>query len=189
MENKKPTALHIGCGPIIIRDNEYNWINIDRAKHHSPDICIDVKDLLLYVPENSVDVIWTCHMLEHLPYPDAAEKFLADCLTTLKKGCIMRIAVPDLRLVARYYLNREKELKEIYGDGKFYYRHDNGGERFNYFMRAWEHIVTYDNEMLGDICQGVGFKLLGQKGFNQSMLPEWHYDRYPLESIYYEVIK
>jgi predicted SAM-dependent methyltransferase len=39
----------------------------------------------------------------------SAIKFIDDCFTIIKKGSIMRLAVPDLKLIAGYCLKGSKE--------------------------------------------------------------------------------
>lgn len=53
--------------------------------------------------DNSVDVVYTCHMLEHLDRREAVQ-FLAETMRVLKPGGILRVVVPDLKLHARNYL-------------------------------------------------------------------------------------
>jgi predicted SAM-dependent methyltransferase len=182
-------ALHLGCGPVIIRESGIDWINIDIQQIFNPDLRLDVNDLRNVYQPNSIDLIWSCHMMEHLDYPYSAIKFIDDCFTILKKGSIMRLAVPDLKLIAGYYLKGSEELKKIYGEGKFYYQHDNAGERFNYFLKEWEHDICYDEEMLNDIFKAAGFSNYGKRNFRESKIPRWSHDRLEGESLFYEAIK
>lgn len=52
--------------------------------------------------ENSVDLIYTCHMLEHLD-PKESEKFLKECKRVLKKDGILRIVVPSFEILIKNY--------------------------------------------------------------------------------------
>jgi methyltransferase family protein len=60
-------------------------------------------------PDHSVEVLYTCHMLEHLDRYEAA-LFLKEAQRVLVNNGIIRIAVPDLR----YHINNY--LKEQNGD-------------------------------------------------------------------------
>lgn len=51
----------------------------------------------------SVEVLYSSHMFEHLPLPDAA-RFLGEALRVLAPGGTLRLVVPDLRRLARGYL-------------------------------------------------------------------------------------
>jgi len=186
----KLNGLHPCCGPIYLKEDEYfTWINVDIQSCFRTDICCDVLELEKHIKSESVDFIWCCHGLEHLDYPKQAIDFLKVCFTLLKKDGIMRVAVPDLELVAGYYLKRDVMLRKMYGDGTFYYLFDNYGERFNYFLKEWSHKITYDCQMLCDIFQYAGFKIYGKKGFNDSIINVWHNDRLELESIFFEAGK
>jgi predicted SAM-dependent methyltransferase len=55
------------------------------------------------LPDDSVDAIYSSHMLEHL-YPEQARSFLREALRTLRRGGIIRLAVPDLEKLAKRYL-------------------------------------------------------------------------------------
>jgi SAM-dependent methyltransferase len=62
-------------------------------------------DLHIGIPfaDNSFDVIYHSHALEHME-PPWAERLLHECCRTLKPGGLLRIAVPDLENIARAYL-------------------------------------------------------------------------------------
>jgi SAM-dependent methyltransferase len=53
--------------------------------------------------DGTVEVLYTCHMLEHLDR-DEARRFLAEARRVLISGGIIRIAVPDLRFHVESYL-------------------------------------------------------------------------------------
>ena len=55
---------------------------------------------------NSVDVIYTSHMLEHLS-KNSANHFIKECNRVLKKGGILRIVVPDIKKIVDDYLLNE----------------------------------------------------------------------------------
>ena len=58
---------------------------------------------------NSVDVIYTSHMLEHLSN-NSANHFIKECYRVLKKGGILRIVVPDIKkIVDDYLLNKDAD--------------------------------------------------------------------------------
>jgi SAM-dependent methyltransferase len=55
-------------------------------------------------PDNSADVIYSAHMIEHLDR-DEARRFLAEARRVLRPGGIVRLAAPDLRLLVDGYLS------------------------------------------------------------------------------------
>lgn len=67
-------------------------------------------------PAASVDLIYTCHMLEHLTRAEAA-RFLQECRRVLAPGGAIRIVVPDLRLLVDKYQasqNADRFVESLY---------------------------------------------------------------------------
>src|SRR5262245_6510661 len=56
------------------------------------------------VPENSAEVVYSSHMLEHLDRQEVTQ-FLAEARRVLVPGGVIRLAVPDLEKHIRLYLN------------------------------------------------------------------------------------
>ena len=98
--------LNVGCGFNCHKD----WINLDLHKSKYVDY-YNIKNKLPF-KDGSLDVIYHSHVLEHLDKL-LARKFIADCYRVLKKGGIIRIAVPDLEIICLEYL---KHLKRGYDD-------------------------------------------------------------------------
>jgi predicted SAM-dependent methyltransferase len=102
--------VNLGCG------SRYHpaWINLD-FRSTGPGVI----SYNLYRPlpfrENSVDVVYHSHLLEHFP-KRYAPVFLQECLRVLKPGGIIRVVVPDLEQIARLYLTSLE--KSIEGDRK-----------------------------------------------------------------------
>ncbi|RLC80041.1 MAG: hypothetical protein DRJ03_22395 [Chloroflexi bacterium] len=92
--------LNIGCGPYTFP----GWHNID--KEPGPGIILrDVRRGLPY-PDNSVDLIYASHFLEHLNIIEAL-RFLRECHRVMKRGAVMRLAVPDFGLLLEKWVRRE----------------------------------------------------------------------------------
>ena len=172
--------LHIGCGPIKLD----GYINIDIEPSHNPDVCGNVLDLSY----QDVDVIYTCHMIEHLSVSDAQAAF--DCFYKwLKPNGILRIGVPSLELATQAYVNGN-DMSFIYGRSfNGYYLYDTPCERFNFFMKEWEHKITYDFNQLHLMLLKVGFWKIKKAEANQTDIPNFNHDRFISESLYVEAIK
>lgn len=68
------------------------------------------------VPDRSVEVLYTCHMVEHLDR-DEVQRFLREAQRVLKSGGILRVAVPDLRKCVDDYLstgNADRFIEDTY---------------------------------------------------------------------------
>lgn len=89
---------NIGCGSRYHAD----WHNFDV---HGNGRDVHRADILRGLPlaDDSMDVVYHSHLLEHLP-PQAATPFLAECRRVLRPGGIVRVVVPDLEAMVRAYL-------------------------------------------------------------------------------------
>ena len=92
--------VNVGCGRVWHPD----WVNLDH-RPASPEIRrFDLRQPLPFA-DATVDAVYASHVLEHL---DRAEgrKLLAECRRILKPGGIVRIVVPDLEELCRFYLRQ-----------------------------------------------------------------------------------
>lgn len=90
--------VNIGCGGVYHPD----WINLDKLPRSGEVQAYDISRPLPFA-DDSVDVCYSSHVLEHLPRP-LARRFLLDCRRALKPGGIARLAVPDLAGITQSYL-------------------------------------------------------------------------------------
>jgi predicted SAM-dependent methyltransferase len=62
-------------------------------------------NLLQGIPfeENKFELVYHSHVLEHFLRPDG-ERLISECYRVLKKGGILRIAIPDLEQITRNYI-------------------------------------------------------------------------------------
>jgi SAM-dependent methyltransferase len=92
--------LHLGCGKIDHKE----FINIDG--YPFPHVhYAQVIDKLPQFNDQSVDLIYASHCLEHFNYGDT-HRVLAEWYRVLKKGAVLRISVPDFdRLLDIYRAN------------------------------------------------------------------------------------
>jgi len=183
--------LHVGCGPCYIE----GMFNIDTMKRYKTDYCGSFFDLAKeghpqYIPEDSVELIWSCHMLEHLPYPKGVTKGLLVFYKWLRHGGFLRLAVPDLELVAKYYVERDFKMFGVH-DYTYFYKPDSFAERFTFFMRAWRHTVIFDFDLLKSLLVDAGFKQenIIKMGPGESQTGAWPHDRMEIETLFLEAWK
>lgn len=127
--------IHIGCGDIIIKnfknfDNSISIIIsrlpliatllfqckvINKKQYDYISFCKSNNILFMDVrkkfpfPDESIDIIYTSHMLEHLT-KDQASFFLYESKRVLRKGGFLRIVIPDLeKLIHDYSQNKDAE--------------------------------------------------------------------------------
>jgi len=179
--------LHAGCGPRYID----GWFNVDLRKDVKTDYCGNILDLVypenkFFIPDDSVDMIWACHFLEHLDYPDGVVLCLTTFYDWLKSGGRIRLAVPDLELVAGYYLNKDLKLFQLFPEKWRYYKFDSAAERFMFFARGWEHTILFDFDLIKSLLEDAKFKNIERCKFGESRTGVWNYDKLKLESLYVE---
>ena len=90
--------LNLGCGSRF----HSSWTNIDFNSTGGGVIAYNLTRGIPF-PNASFDVVYHSHLLEHLPR-DSAEGFICECHRVLKMNGVLRVAVPDLEIIARTYL-------------------------------------------------------------------------------------
>jgi predicted SAM-dependent methyltransferase len=153
--------LHLGCGPKYLP----GFVNIDANPTQKIDIWLDVRCGLPFA-SNSVDSIYSTHMIEHL-YPDELEKLLLDCARVLKAGGGMRIIVPSLsNAILAFQQNRHDWFYDNFP------RHfDSLGGRFSNFVFCdGQHRTAFDLSYLDEVLRKAGFQEVVESTEGQSRL-------------------
>tara|TARA_R100000329_G_scaffold147777_1_gene135786 strand:- start:123 stop:662 length:540 start_codon:yes stop_codon:yes gene_type:complete len=119
--------LNLGCFDRKI----HGFINIDIREDVNPDVVDDVFKLDNF-QENSVDLIYACHVLEHADYIES-ERALRRWFAVLKPGGVLRLAVPDMEAhFAHYYYHKDLRLlhSTFWGSQKHPYDYHKNGWDF-----------------------------------------------------------
>lgn len=90
----------------------HGFVNIDALREVNPDSVQDVFRLPKIKP-NSVDLIYACHVLEHSGRV-TSRVVLTRWHEVLKRGGVLRLAVPDIEMAMKWYL-MHGDLSEISG--------------------------------------------------------------------------
>jgi len=139
--------LHLGSGDRIIP----GFVNVDMRDMPGVDISgFDVADLSRF-EANSFELIYACHVLEHLPRPKTFPTLL-EWNRVLKKGGVLRVAVPDWEATVEVYRRTgdyENLLNWIYGgrdyDGNQHYRQFTfSGLKTLLIEAGFKRVVRYD---------------------------------------------
>lgn len=109
-------CLNIGCGSRF----HSAWTNIDAAPSSSHVQAYNCRAGIPF-PDQSFDVVYHSHVLEHFPKAEAL-RFVRECFRVLRPGGIIRVAVPDLECLARLYL--EAMQKAAGGDTQWQHNYD-----------------------------------------------------------------
>lgn len=132
--------LHLGCGNKHIE----GFVNVDARDLAGVDL-VDEISLLGKFKENSVELIYASHVLEHtgrLTYMQPLQRWY----DVLKPGGTLRIAVPDIGKVAEHYM-KFGNLKLLRG---FLWGGQNYPQNFHY--------MGWDFSCLKEDLEAVGFK-------------------------------
>lgn len=143
LKNAKSTGLvklHLGCGEKIFP----GFVNVDVRKFPGVDLVMDLSDLSRFKNE-SVDVIYCSHHLEHFP-KDQVPKILVEYYRILKPKGMLKVAVPDLDTIAKLYVEHqdwftpphEPWLGIIYGGQDYPYNFHKTGFNFRWLKYLLE---------------------------------------------------
>lgn len=140
--------LNLGSGWRNFGDD---WTHIDGGSYphlHSHDIT------KLPFEDNSVEIIYASHVFEYFDREEG-EEVLKEWFRVLKKGGILRVAVPDFGMMAKLYAEGKFPLKRFLGPlfGKMEMGMK-GGETGQIIY----HKTTYDFEDLKNLLEKVGFE-------------------------------
>lgn len=137
----KKSFLNLGCGEKFHKE----WINLDFC---SDNKLVIAHNLLKGIPfsDEEFDVVYHSHVLEHFSKNDGYI-FLKDCYRVLKKDGIIRLAVPDLELIVKEYLQAIHDARKGNEEAKSNYdwimlelldqcvRHSTGGQMLAYLKQ------------------------------------------------------
>lgn len=90
--------LNIGCGSRTFS----RWTNIDYDAECKPDVLLDVSKEKLPFKDETVDAIYSSHMIDHLTYRDG-KAFLEECRRVMTPGAPLRITSCDMEAFVRSY--------------------------------------------------------------------------------------
>lgn len=174
--------LHVGCGNVILP----GWTNLDIEELPGVDIVDDITTLTK-IPDNSCDIIYASHVLEHVGRNEF-EDVIRIWNKKLKKNGTLRIAVPDFEKIIIWY-QRTKYIIDIVGLVS-------GGQKTKYDY----HKMIYDKKSLTEILLKMGFNDIREwdwrqtdhskfDDYSQSYLPHMEKDKGLLMSLNLEARK
>jgi predicted SAM-dependent methyltransferase len=137
-------------------------------------------DLSYGIPfsDNTADYIYSSHFVEHMFKKEALNLF-NESYRVLKKGGVMRIAVPDLAYAVSLYNSGEKVAMLE----KYFFVDDNDSS----FSR---HKYMYDYEMLKTLLSDAGFKDITRCVYRKGRVPDVQsLDNRPEDTVFVEAKK
>jgi len=101
--------LHLGCGDKKID----GFLNVDIINNSNVDLVDDVTQLKS-IKNESVDLIYACHVLEHFKRNEYLT-VLKRWTELLKPNGVLRLSVPDLEKVIKLYNSGKYNLRQLLG--------------------------------------------------------------------------
>ncbi|MGL5836458.1 MAG: class I SAM-dependent methyltransferase [Waterburya sp.] len=90
--------LNLGCGYRF----DAKWTNVNFQTTGKGVMTYDLTKGIPFA-DNTFELVYHSHVLEHFSQA-AAKSFIQECFRVLRPGGILRVVVPDLEQIARYYL-------------------------------------------------------------------------------------
>lgn len=155
---------NLGCGSQAHPD----WLNFDLGGPAPWVVPLDLKAEQWPLPEESVDLVYSSHVLEHFARGEG-ESFLRKVHAILKPGGGLRLTVPDLEGLAESYLACVRAARASGDDRKAMDRHEwsvielidqmvrelPGGEMLRFWCERPVRAEDFVIERLGDEPLGV----------------------------------
>jgi len=139
----KKVRIHLGCGKRVMP----GFVHIDLADYGHIDYRHDVRTLPMF-KDATVSLIYASHIVEHFN-ADEVVRILQEWRRVLKKGGLLRLAVPDFEALVRVY-TKYKNLALIRGPlyGK--------QEAFD-ADKSFCHKMAYNFSSLKTVLEEAGF--------------------------------
>ena len=175
--------FNLGCGTIFIKDylNVGLWNHLGESQLYANPNGVEGTylynhDLTHGIPavDDSLDVIYHCHMLEHLSYEEGMV-FIANCFRALKPGGILRVVVPDIEIWIYAYVNGNDFFFNEYrrcGLENDMGKYPTKGSVFMGMLHNHGHKMGYDFDTLKHVLEGAGFTRLRRTMMGDSDLPD-----------------
>lgn len=179
--------LNVGPSPIWKKDG---WMAIDHkpSRVDQPTILGDANNIPL--DDKTCSIIFCSHVFEHIPH-HKLEHVLVEFNRILEKNGTVRLLTPDLYVLAKAYIEKDREMFEklISEDENVRTDLGLGGTFMNFiispgqdtalfnrslteFIGGYGHVYLYDFEMLKTLLERYGFKA-EQKKFCESNIQDF----------------
>lgn len=170
--------IHLGCG----EQSAPGWINVDAQPFSHVHFVGGVEKLPMF-SENTADLIYACHVLEHISYQRYPD-ILKEWYRVLKPKGILRIAVPDFDKLIAIYQAEKNNINPVLPPMM-------GAQDCEHGF----HRGAFNEKYLSDLCLTAGFQKT--RRWNPITAPDYPFndwakklahDKYPI-SLNLEAIK
>ena len=175
--------INLGAGP---NWHCKDWFVLDHKviKNDKLRIKGDLNNINL--KDKSCDLVFISHTLEHIPHVQI-QKVLTEINRIMKKGATIRLLVPNLEIIAKAYVKKDKTFFKKAIDEDHSIRTDLGfggmmmnfivspgqdtvllNRNLNKFISGYAHLYAYDFYMMRKLLQICGFSQISKKKFCSS---------------------
>ncbi len=99
--------VNLGCGV----NTGPEFINVDAVPQQKTHFIADIQRLFMF-PDNSVDLIYASHVIEHIPR-NHLERTIREWFRALKPGGVLRFGVPDFDALIEMYRRSGNDTESI----------------------------------------------------------------------------
>ena len=164
LKEKKVIKLELGSSK---RKELSDWIASDI--NGSGDIKIDFTKPIPF-PNESVDYIYSSHVLEHFSYPSPMLEFLKECHRILKKDGVFSIAVPNAKLFLTAYFHPDDFDKDKFCSWEVGLKYKTPIDYVNFIAYlGGEHKHLFDIDNLKNILEEAGFTNVKERVFDSKI--------------------
>jgi predicted SAM-dependent methyltransferase len=108
LRSRSPLWIHFGCGDI----SDSRFINVDARPLAHVDY-VTKSPLMPAIPKQSAELIYACHVFEHISHFGDQTRALARWRSILKPGGQLLISVPDFDKIVGLYQRGEREFASL----------------------------------------------------------------------------
>jgi len=180
--------INLGAGPNWHKDN---WYILDHKVKKKQGLKIGGDLNKIKLKPNSCDLVFISHTLEHIPNIQI-QNVLTEINRIMKKNSTIRILVPNLEVLAKAYVKKDKKFFKIAKDEDHSIRTDLGlgGMFLNFivspgqdtallnrnltnFIAGYAHLYAYDFNMMKKLLEITGFYQVKKMKFCKSKISDF----------------
>ena len=148
-QNGRPIKAHLGCGQ---KNYLPGWVNVDANFVTAKiDLWANLEQGLPF-GDNSVERIYSFHVIEHLPDSALAPHF-REMFRVLRPGGVIRVGGPNIDNACLKLLQNEASWFPDFPDK----RASVGGRFTNFVFCRNEHLTALTTSYLKELAEGAGF--------------------------------